>query len=54
MLADDHVFFERQEIEGWPVVSIQQLIVDLLRTGAECVEAANLLIRREYIDRATV
>ena len=54
ILADDHVFYERQEIEGWPVVSVQQLIVDLMRTGAECAEAADLLIRREYIDRATV
>jgi hypothetical protein len=54
ILADSHVFYERQEIQGWPVVSIQQLIVDLMRTGTECAEAADLLIRREYDDRTAV
>jgi hypothetical protein len=41
-------------VKGWPLVSIQQLIVDLMRTGAECAEAADLLIGREYLDRATI
>jgi hypothetical protein len=54
ILADDHVFYERQMVKGWPLVSIQQLIVDLMRTGAECAEAADLLIGREYLDRATI
>ena len=46
--TDKHVFFEKHEVEGWPVVSNQQLIVDLIREGAECREAADLLIKRIY------
>ncbi|MCQ1537753.1 hypothetical protein FTO68_01935 [Methanocalculus taiwanensis] len=34
--SDHHVFFEKQIVEGWPVVSAQQLIVDLIREGADC------------------
>ncbi len=48
ILADEHVFYEAGEVDGWPVVSIQQLIVDLYRTGAECAEAADLLVGRAY------
>ena len=48
ILADEHVFFERQEVEGWPLVSLQQVIVDLYRTGVECAEAADLLVGRLY------
>jgi hypothetical protein len=48
LLTDEHVFFEKYEMSGWPVVSIQQLIIDLLREGAECTEAANLLIKKVY------
>ena len=46
--TDQHVFFEKHEVVGWPVVSIQQLIVDLMREGAECGEAAELLMKRIY------
>ncbi len=46
--TDHHVFFEKYEVEGWPVVSIQQLIVDLIREGAECGEAAEILMKRIY------
>lgn len=46
--TDQHVFFEKYDVEGWPVVSIQQLIVDLMREGAECGEAAELLMKRIY------
>jgi hypothetical protein len=46
--TDQHVFFEKYEVEGWPVVSIQQLIVDLIREGAECKEAAEILMKRIY------
>ncbi|MEI7648484.1 MAG: hypothetical protein WCJ47_02085 [Methanomicrobiales archaeon] len=46
--TDQHVFFEKHVVEGWPVVSIQQLIVDLMREGAECGEAAELLMKRIY------
>jgi len=48
ILADDHVFFERQCIDKHPLVSTQQLIVDLYRTGAECAEAADLLVSKVY------
>ena len=47
-LNDQHVFFEKHEVEDWPVVSIQQLIIDLIREGAECGEAAEILIKRIY------
>ena len=46
--TDQHVFFEKYVVEGWPVVSIQQLIVDLIREGAECGEAAEILMKRIY------
>ena len=48
ILADEHVFYERQEVDGWPLVSVQQVIVDLYRTGVECAEAADLLVGRLY------
>lgn len=46
--SDHHVFFEKQNVEGWPVVSIQQLIVDLMREGAECGEAGERLMKMTY------
>ena len=46
--TDQHVFFEKHMIDDWPVVSMQQLIVDLIRAGAECREAADILIKRIY------
>jgi hypothetical protein len=49
LLADDHVFFERQNVDGHPLVSTQQIIVDLYRTGAECAEAADLLVSKVYL-----
>ena len=49
LLADDHVFFERLNVDGYPIVSTQQLIADLYRTGAECAEAADLLVSRVYV-----
>lgn len=48
ILSDPHVFYERGAVDNKPVVSIQQLIVDLYRNGAECAEAADLLVEREY------
>jgi hypothetical protein len=48
ILGDEHVFWDGKTIENWPTVSIQQLIVDLLREGAECNEAAEILISRYY------
>jgi hypothetical protein len=49
-LSDENVFWDGKKIQGWTIVSIQQLIVDLLREGVECTEAAELLIRRFYND----
>ncbi|MDI6719449.1 MAG: helix-turn-helix domain-containing protein [Methanomicrobiales archaeon] len=51
ILTDPHVFYERSRIDHYFVVSIQQLIVDLIREGAECREAADILIKRVYYDR---
>ncbi|NOQ54903.1 MAG: hypothetical protein GQ558_09915 [Thermoplasmata archaeon] len=48
ILADEHVFYERDEVDGWPLVSVQQVIVDLYRTGVECAEAADLLVGRVF------
>jgi len=48
IVADEHVFYDRQEVDGWPLVSVQQVIVDLYRTGVECAEAADLLVGRLY------
>jgi len=50
LLSDENVFWDGKKIQGWTIVSIQQLIVDLLREGVECTEAAELLIRRFYND----
>ncbi len=46
--SDHHVFFEKQIVEGWPVVSAQQLIVDLIREGADCGEAGERLMKMMY------
>jgi len=51
LLTDEHVFHDGMTVEGFSIVSIQQLIVDLMREGAECLEAADLLIERFYSDR---
>lgn len=48
ILADEHVFYERDVVDGWPIVSVQQVIVDLYRTGVECAEAADLLVGRVF------
>lgn len=46
--SDHHVFFEKHSVDDWPVVSIQQLIVDLIREGAECGEAGERLMKMMY------
>ena len=50
LLSDKHVFRDRKIVDGWPIVSIQQIIVDLMREGGECGDAADLLIKRFYND----
>lgn len=46
--GDEHIFWKNRTVNGVPVVSIQQLIVDLLREGDLATEAAELLVRRFY------
>jgi len=48
LLADEHVFWSANEHHPIKIVSIQQLIVDLLREGGVCTEAAELLMERFY------
>jgi len=48
LCSDHHVFFEKQIVEDWPVVSTQQLIVDLMREGADCGEAGERLMKMMY------
>jgi hypothetical protein len=43
-VLDDHVFYNHQEVDGFPTVSIPQLILDLLAEGGPCEEAAEKLI----------
>ena len=45
---DEYVFRNKKVINDYSVVSIQQLIVDLLREGAECTHAAELLMEQYY------
>lgn len=47
LLADEHVFYKSSERGGYRVVSIPQLIADLLAEGGVCVEAAEMLIEKE-------
>lgn len=47
LLADEHVFYNSSERGGFRIVSIPQLIVDLLAEGGVCVEAAEMLIEKE-------
>lgn len=44
--GDKHVFYGSFEISGLKLVSIPQLIVDLLNEGGVCVEAADKLLER--------
>lgn len=44
LFDDDHVFYNAVDREGLRVVSLPQLIVDLLLEGGVCVEAAEMLL----------
>ncbi len=48
LLADEHVFWNRIQEGPLHTVSIQQLIVDLMREGGVCMEAAEILMERFY------
>lgn len=43
-VLDEHVFYNRQEVDGFTTVSIPQLILDLLEAGGPCEQAAGKLI----------
>lgn len=47
LIGDVHVFYNSVEKEGLKVVSVPQLIVDLLSEGGPCAEAADMLIEKE-------
>ena len=46
LFDDDHVFYKVSDVEGFKVVSIPQLILDLLLEGGVCVEAAEMLLEK--------
>lgn len=47
LMTDEHVFYKSFVKEGLTVVSIPQLIVDLMTEGAAAAEAADMLIKKE-------
>ncbi len=47
LIADNHIFYNSFEKNGFKTVSIPQLVVDLLREGGPCAEAAEMLIKKE-------
>jgi hypothetical protein len=47
LIGDIHVFYNLSEKEGLKIVSIPQLVVDLLGEGGPCAEAAEMLIEKE-------
>ncbi len=48
LLADEHVFWDSINEGPLKTVSVQQLIVDLMREGGVCTEAAEILVERYY------
>lgn len=46
IVADEHVMYGKRMINGLSIVSIPQLIIDLMREGGPCKEAAEMLIER--------
>jgi len=47
LVDDDHVFYDANLVNGLRVVSIPQLILDLLVEGGVCSEAAEMLMVKE-------
>jgi hypothetical protein len=54
LIADKHVFYNSKQLHGFYVVSMPQLIVDLLNEGGVCVEAAEKLIEGVPKDVSTL
>lgn len=46
---DDQVFYNSFSVDGYRIVAIPQLIVDLLREGASAVEAAEMMMEK-YVE----
>lgn len=46
LLADRHVFYKAYKLQELTVVSLPQLVVDLLAEGGPCIEAAQLLLEK--------
>lgn len=46
LLADEHVFYNSFKRGGFSIVSLPQLILDLLEEGSVCEEAARMLIEK--------
>ena len=51
-VLDDHVFYNSRNIDGFEIVSIPQLILDLLAEGGPCEEAAEKLIESFHGEQA--
>lgn len=47
LIEDIHVFYNTSNKNGLNVVSIPQLVVDLLKEGGPCTEAAEMLMKKE-------
>lgn len=45
IIADEHVMYEKRIIDGLSIVSIPQLIIDLIKEGGPCQEAAEILMK---------
>lgn len=48
LLDDEHVFYSNIKKNGLRIVSMPQLILDLLREEGVAVEAGQMLMKREY------
>jgi len=46
LLADEHVFYKARKLQELTLVSLPQLIVDLIAEGGPCLEAAQLLTEK--------
>lgn len=44
--TDGHVFYKTSKLQGLAIVSLPQLIVDLLAEGGPCAEAAQFLLEK--------
>jgi DNA-binding Lrp family transcriptional regulator len=45
IIADEHVMYGKRIINGISIVSIYQLIIDLIKEGGPCQEAAEMLMK---------